>query len=66
MCNGRAVQGGLCMKPLSQRDATVMESLCQVSRNLSQEAAAGWNLTAGVSLWGLSFGSDKPQDMSAA
>ena len=43
--------GGLCMKPLSQRDATVTESPCQVSRNLSQEAAAGWNLTAGVSLW---------------
>ena len=39
------------MKPLSQRDATVTESPCQVSRNLSQEAAAGWNLTAGVSLW---------------
>ena len=45
------MQGGLSMRPLSQRDATVMESPCQVSRNLSQEAAAGWNPTGGVSLW---------------
>ena len=39
------------MRPLSQRDATVTGSLCQVSRNLSHQAAAGWSPTGGVFLW---------------
>ena len=51
MSSGRAAQRGLCMRPLSQRDATVTGSLCQVSRNLSHQAAAGWSPTAGVFLW---------------